>query len=120
MQRMAARKKEPVEYWPEALGILVIVIYFINYIVGSSKNRAIAGRKRPTKERKSPMDTYIATNILNNDTANTHTYMFTYIQTFTYIYTLHTHTHKHTHTHTFMYMCVCIHTYIHTYVHTYI
>jgi len=56
MQRMAARKKEPVEYWPEALGILVIVIYFINYIVGSSKNRAIAGRKRPTKERKSPIN----------------------------------------------------------------
>lgn len=43
MQHMAARKKEPIEYWPEALGILVIVIYFINYIVGSSKNRAIAG-----------------------------------------------------------------------------
>ena len=34
MQRMTARKKEPIEYWPEALGILVIVIYFINYIVG--------------------------------------------------------------------------------------
>jgi hypothetical protein len=55
MQRMPARKKEPIEYWPEALGILVIVIYLINYIVGSSKNRAIAG--------------YITTIKLNDDKA---------------------------------------------------
>jgi len=35
-------KKEAIEYWPEVLGVVVVLIYFINYIIGSSKNRALA------------------------------------------------------------------------------
>jgi hypothetical protein len=30
------------EYWPEALGLLLVLAYAFNYIAGSSKNRAIA------------------------------------------------------------------------------
>jgi len=42
MQHMAARRKEPIEYWPEGLALFVVLVYAINYIVGSSKNRAMA------------------------------------------------------------------------------
>ena len=34
--------QEAIEYWPEVLGVVVVLIYFINYIIGSSKNRALA------------------------------------------------------------------------------